>query len=114
MKYCARLDSSNVVKTIYVIEDDIGNTEENGSNFLRSLYNTSDVFKQTYRAGTQRKNFATIEGVYDSTRDAYIPKQPYASWTLDESTCQWVCPVTEPTDGKHYEWNETTQTWDEV
>jgi hypothetical protein len=61
-----------------------------------------------------RKNYAGIGYTYDKARDAFIPQQPYASWTLDEATCLWNAPVAMPTDGKSYEWNEATTSWKEL
>ena len=61
-----------------------------------------------------RKNYAGVGYSYDPTRDAFIPPQPFASWTLDDATCLWNPPVAMPTDGKPYVWNEAAQSWDEV
>lgn len=61
-----------------------------------------------------RKNYAGIGYLYDSQRDAFIPQKPYSSWILDEFSCFWIAPVPMPTDGKHYVWNEATQSWDVV
>ena len=61
-----------------------------------------------------RKNYAGIGFTYDSTRDAFIPPQPYLSWVLNEDTCLWDAPVEYPTDGQMYSWNEETQTWNVV
>ena len=61
-----------------------------------------------------RKNHAAIGYTYDEDRDAFIPKQPFASWTLNETTCQWEPPVVKPIDNNHYNWNEETQQWDLV
>lgn len=61
-----------------------------------------------------RKNYAGIGFAYDKDRDAFIPPQPYASWTLDESSCLWEAPVPMPNDGNEYGWNEETQLWDLV
>ena len=61
-----------------------------------------------------RKNYAGTGFTYDKTRDAFIPPQPYPSWTLNEETCLWDSPVPYPTDGELYIWNEETQTWDLV
>ena len=66
-----------------------------------------------------RKNFANIGYTYDSTRDAFITPQPYPSWILNETTCQWEAPIPRPDDeekmrhgvGKIYHWNEENQTW---
>ena len=62
----------------------------------------------------QRKNYAGIGYSYDQTRDAFIPPQPYPSWTLNETTCLWDAPVAHPNDGNQYQWNEDTQTWDQI
>lgn len=61
-----------------------------------------------------RKNYAGVGYSYDAARDAFIPPQPFASWTLDDASCLWNPPVAMPTDGKPYVWNEATQSWDEV
>jgi len=58
-----------------------------------------------------RKNFAGIGDTYDDARNAFYEPQPFASWTLDETTCQWKAPVTYPDDGKIYTWNEETTNW---
>jgi len=59
----------------------------------------------------QRKNYAGIGYTYDRDRDAFIPPQPYASWTLNEETCLWEAPEPYPTDGEEYTWDEETTSW---
>ena len=59
-------------------------------------------------------NKAGIGFAYDAVRDAFIPPKPYASWKLNETTCQWGAPVAYPDDDKRYDWNEETTTWDEI
>ena len=61
-----------------------------------------------------RKNYAGIGFTYDAGRDAFIPPQPYASWTLNDDTCLWEPPVAYPDDGQMYTWNEDTTSWDLV
>jgi len=95
--------------------------EVNGIDFLTKLTGWA-IWKQTsyntsggvhLLGGTPlRKNHAGIGMTYDEDRDAFISKQPYPSWTLNETTCQWEAPVAYPTDGLKYTWNETTTTWD--
>ena len=58
-----------------------------------------------------RKNYAGVGYTYDQARDAFIPPKPYNSWTLNENTCLWEAPVSYPTDGQDYEWNEKTTSW---
>jgi hypothetical protein len=69
---------------------------------------------QTSYNANIRKNYAGIGYTYDAGLDAFIPPSPYASWTLNESTCLWEAPVAMPTDGKIYQWDEQTTNWIEV
>ena len=76
----------------------------------RTSYNT--VGGQHLLGGTPfRKNYAGIGYTYDAARDAFIAPQPYASWVLNESTCNWEPPVPYPTDGEQYSWDEDTTSW---
>ena len=61
-----------------------------------------------------RKNHAGIGYTYDEDRDAFIPKKPFNSWILNETTCLWNAPVPYPTDSEKYTWNELTLSWDLV
>ena len=71
-------------------------------------------FIQTYNDSSLRKNFAGVGYTYDAAKDAFIPPKPFASWTLNEDSCQWDAPVAHPDDDKFYNWNEDTQAWDEI
>ena len=35
----------------------------------------------------------------------------FASWVFDEATCEFKPPVVYPTDGKAYNWDESTTSW---
>ena len=37
-----------------------------------------------------------------------------ASWTFDEATCSYQPPVAYPSDGKNYEWDESSTSWEEI
>ena len=113
MAYFTKIDENNIVKQVEVVSDAIATTEQNGIDFLEQLHGDQFSWKQTFDNGT-RKNYAGIGMTYDSTRDAFIPPQPYASWTLNEDTCQYEAPVTYPDDGKFYEWDEDTTNWKEI
>jgi hypothetical protein len=122
MAHFAKLGIGNKVLKVEVVSNDVATTEQAGVDFLNNLYNTRDVWKQTSyntRLGLHklggtpfRKNYAGIGFKYDQTRDAFIPLKPYASWLLNEETCQWEAPVAYPEDGQRYLWNETTKQWD--
>jgi len=122
MAHFAKIGTGSIVERVEIVHNDVATTEQAGADFLNSIYNTADTWIQTsYNTfagehklgGTPfRKNYATVGGRYDQTRDAFIPIKPFESWTLNEDTCQWEAPVSYPTDGQVYNWNETDQTWD--
>jgi hypothetical protein len=68
---------------------------------------------ETFTDGSQRKNYAGIGHTYDSSKDAFIAPKPsqYPSWVLNDTTCRWNPPVSKPTDGQMYQWNEPTTSW---
>ena len=97
-----------------VLHDSNGVEQENiGIDFLTKLTGWS-IWVQTSYNNNFRKNFAGIGFTYDEDRDAFIPKKPFNSWILNETTCLWEAPIAYPDDGERYTWNETNQTWDLV
>lgn len=119
MAHYAFLNMQNVVTEVIVGKDETdGNTnwEIHYGNIReqvckRTSYNTKGG--QHLDGGTPfRKNYAAIGFTYDESRDAFIPPKPYDSWVLDETSCLWEPPISYPTDGDDYEWNEDDQTWD--
>jgi hypothetical protein len=114
MAHFAQLNEQNIVTQVIVVANeelllDGIESEEKGVAFCQSLF--GGTWKQTSYNGNIRKNYAGIGDTYDSLRDAFIAPQPYPSWTLVEETCHWIAPVLYPTDGKYYNWNESTLTW---
>ena len=104
-----------------VLHDSNGVEQENiGIDFLTKLTGWSIWVQTSYNTyggvhnngGTPlRKNHAGIGYTYDEDRDAFIPPKPFNSWTLNESTCKWEAPVTEPVGGLHT-WNEENLKWE--
>tara|TARA_R110002012_G_scaffold271244_2_gene456475 strand:- start:239 stop:634 length:396 start_codon:yes stop_codon:yes gene_type:complete len=105
-----------------VLHDSNGVEQEvNGIDFLTKLTGWS-IWKQTSynthggvhnNGGTPlRKNHASIGYTYDEDKDAFIPKKPFNSWILNETTCLWEAPVAKPTDGQKYNWNESILNWE--
>ena len=75
----------------------------------RTSYNTQGGVHKL--GGTPfRKNYAGVGYIYDPVRDAFYTEQPYASWTLDESTCYWKPPIPRP-EGMDWYWKEDTTEW---
>ena len=115
MSHFAHVDGNNIVTQVIVAEQDFINSGAVGdpSSWIQTSYNT--YAGQHKNGGTPlRKNYAGIGYSYDASRDAFIPPKPFNSWTLNETTCLWEAPTPYPTDGKIYNWNENTLSWDEV
>jgi hypothetical protein len=116
MAHFAQLDDSSVVTQVIVVHNNelLENgveSEAKGVAFCQSLFGGTWV--QTSYNASIRKNYAGIGYNYDSTRDAFIPPQPFDSWLLDEATCNWQAPIPMPIDGKLYAWDEATVSWKE-
>ena len=75
----------------------------------RTSYNTIGGVHQN--GGTPfRKNYAGVGMTYDPVRDAFYGPQPFESWTLNEESCLWECPVERP-EGEDWWWKEDTTEW---
>ena len=122
MAHYAFLDINNIVTEVIVgkEEDEVGiDWEQHYGEFRnqtckRTSYNTFGGVH--LNGGTPyRKNYAGIGYSYDASRDAFIPPKPYASWSLNETTCVWEAPVARPTEeNKFYRWDEPTTSWIEL
>lgn len=119
MAHYALLNYNNIVTKVIT-----GRDETSQDYNMELVY--QDMYKQVCKrtsyntrkgAHTQggvafRKNFAKVGYVYDESLDAFIPPKPHNSWTLNETNYLWEAPVTYPTDGEAYQWNEENQQWD--
>jgi hypothetical protein len=104
-------DEDDLAEGVTSWEDYYG--ERMGERCLRTSYNT--VAGQHIAGGTPfRGNYAGIAYKYDEALDAFLPPQPFPSWTLNEATYSWEAPVPYPTDGEDYVWNENRKEWELV
>ncbi len=119
MAHYALLNYNNVVTKVVT-----GKDEDSVDHNMELVY--QDIFKQICKrtsyntkggvhilGGTPfRKNYAGVGYTYDDSKDAFIPPKPFDSWTLNETSCLWEAPVSYPSDGELYYWNEENQSWD--
>jgi len=114
MAHFAKINNG-IVQQVIVAEPEFFDTfvDSSPGEWIQTSYNTYGGVHKL--GGTPlRKNFAGVGYTYDSTRDAFYAPQPYPSWTLNETTCLWECPVAYPDEDMTnlYNWNEETQAWD--
>ena len=114
MAHFAEIDANGVVQRVIVVAnkdtaDADGNEVESiGVAFCQNLLGGN--WKQTSYNGNIRKNYAGIGYTYDAGLDAFIPPQPYPSWSLN-ADCVWQPPTPMPDDGKMYYWDEPALSW---
>ena len=123
MSHYAKVVNGTVTKVI-VAEPEFFDkfVDSSAGEWIQTSYNTKGGVHYDPNTGKPsadqskalRKNYAGIGYTYDSERDAFIPPQPFDSWNLNETSGLWDAPSAMPTDGVPYNWNESTQKWEEV
>jgi len=118
MAHYAFLDENNIV-TLVIVGKDEGEDgidweqwygDFRGQVCRRTSYNTTGNVHSN--GGTPyRGNYACIGYTYRADIDAFVPPQPYPSWTLD-SNVVWQPPVPLPSNDKIYQWDENNQAWE--
>ena len=82
--------------------------------YLRApkYYGTCDDDADTTIAGVLQ---VLTEAEYASARtNEYQARKPFPSWIGNEEAMTWDAPTPMPKDGKMYQWNEATTSWNEV
>lgn len=121
MAHYAYLDENNIVTQVIVGKDEgeDGVDWEAYYDAVRTSYNTHGG--QHANGGTPfRYNYAGIGYTFSDAPEwsaqggAFIPPQPFPSWTLNPDTALWDAPVPMPTEGGPWVWDEDTLSWVEV
>ena len=116
MAHFAEVDPSwNVLRVIVINNEDI--LDENGVEnealgvaFCKNLFGEDSRWLQTSYNKNFRKNFAGTGSYYNTLLEAFIPPQPFPSWTVVVDTCLWEPPTPAPTTGQ-YIWDEASVSW---
>lgn len=120
MAHYAFLDGNNVVTEVIAgknegedgIDWEQWYGDFRGQVCKRTSYNT--VGNAHRNGGTPfRGNYAGIGYIYREDIDAFVPPQPFPSWTLNANFV-WQAPFDAPSDENIYNWNEVNQAWEVV
>lgn len=117
MAHFAKLNQNNIILQVDVVSNDVidnlpfPDSEPLGVLFMQSIYGTDTIWKQTSYSGSFRIRYAGINYIFDPNLDAFLYPKPYPSWVLNPQTYEWEAPVSYPTDGKKYVWDEATLSW---
>jgi hypothetical protein len=99
MAHYAQIDENNIVTQVIVVaNEDIQDAngvevEEIGIAFCKKLLGAETNWKQTSYNNNIRVRYAGIGYSYNAKLDAFVPPQPFASWTLNKKTADWVSPL---------------------
>ena len=100
-RYCAELDKDDNVIRVIVCDSLEWLTQRLGGRWVETFMDKPD------------HNYAGKGYKFHKDKSNFAPKQPYASWSLDEKL-KWQPPVAMPKDGKMYRWDEKTGDWTEA
>lgn len=115
MAHYAYLDDNNVVTQVIVGKDENdGDTDwESYYGAVRTSYNTHGG--QHSNGGTPfRYNYAGMGFTFDpdfGPDGAFIPPQPFPSWTLNATTALWDAPTPMPETEGMWSWDEDAGEW---
>lgn len=115
MAHFAEIGSNSEVLRVVVVNNenmlDANGVEQEsiGAAYLERLFGGAWV--QTSYNAKIRKNYAGVGYSYDAALDAFVPPQPFPSWSLNRDIAQWESPVPRPSDGQAYSWDEAAGNW---
>lgn len=126
MGHYAKIENGLVTfVTVSRDEDDDRELEisaETGDTYRRTSYNThggvhydpATAEPSADQSKAFRYNFAGLGWSFDpdfGPDGAFIPPQPFTSWTLNTETALWDAPTPYPSEGGPYYWDEDTLSW---
>ncbi len=123
MAHYALINDNNVVQRVLFVDnahilDEYGNEDhEIGISMCKEGLGDPDArLVRTSINRNIRFRYAAVGYTYNKTLDAFIPPKPYASWVLNNETCDWEAPIPqpEPEEGFEYVWNEEELAWDKI
>ena len=125
MAHFAELDSNNIVLRVVVgcnqdIANNGGEQSEQAAEYFKKVCPLSEngvKWVQTSYNNNFRKQYASIDYIFDTTKNKFIEPKPFASWILN-SNDDWEAPIALPTiltygDNIPYiiSWDEDGQKW---
>lgn len=120
MAHFAKVENGTVTQVV-VAEADFIATGALGdpASWIQTSYNTRGNVHygpdgQPDGGEAVRGNYAGIGYVYDKLNDVFYAPQPFPSWILNIGSWTWEAPVSYPTDGKLYSWDEEAKNWKEL
>jgi hypothetical protein len=122
-----KLNNENKIENTILAEKDFIESQPDKEKYVRLVTNEEELTnsfqdksyalnKPTSKVKIDRENNKIIieeEPIYNFEKRKFKNPQPYASWTFDEESYEWIPPVPKPKE-KVLVWNEEKQQWIEV
>ena len=99
-KYFAEIKNDTVQRVIVII------SAEYAHQLLGGIWVETFINDST-------KNYAGKGYVYHPDKQNFSAQKPFPSWILNE-LLRWQPPISYPTDGRMYIWDEETISWKEI
>jgi len=103
MAHFAKIDDNNIVTEVIKIDNSItdpettgSDTEQLGKDFIADTLKLNGTWIQCSYEGNIRNKFPAIGDTWDASKDKFIPSQPYASWSWNNSDNAWEAPIDHP------------------
>jgi hypothetical protein len=115
MAHFAELDENDIVIRIIVVDNkdilDLDGKENEGVGIAYCHNLLGGKWIQTSYNGNFRKNYAGTGYYFDITRNAFIPPKPFSKWILNEETCRWEAPFSQPDEVQPWYWDDELGQW---
>lgn len=111
MAHYAFLDENNIVTEVITGIDETKLIDGVDTETWYGNFRKQKCVRTSY-SGNIRGVFAGVGYSYNESEDIFVLPQSYPSWTRNGSI--WESPVPYPTNGKLYNWNESTTSWVEL
>jgi hypothetical protein len=108
---------NGIVQQVIVADQEFIDSLSNPEEWIQTSYNTRGGVHYAPNSNIPdggvalRANYAGIGYTYDAVNNIFYAPQPYPSWIISAPTWLWEPPISYPTDGNKYYWDETIQNW---
>ena len=116
MSHFAHIEQFGIVDQVIVADADFIASLPDSDKWVQTSYNTRGGIHygedgEPDNKTPLRKNYAGIGYKYDSDLNAFVPPQPFPSWTLNTQSCLWEPPIPMPSSGGPFAWFEENRQW---
>jgi hypothetical protein len=121
-----KINNEGRIEDTILAEKDFIESQPDKQKYVRLITNQEEKFnsefdfsyalnepKTVYKPNKEKQELVILnDNIYNFEKRKFKNPQPYASWTFDEESYEWIPPVPKPK--KEIVWNEEKQEWVEI